>query len=82
MRETDPFERLFEALPAINAPSGFESRLHARLSEELAAAVQKNVFRVSGIVCIASALTMFIVLHSPLTSLIPQALEALKGVLP
>ena len=81
MREADPFERLFEALPELGAPGGFERRLYARLSEE-PLAVRKNVFRVPGVVCIASALTLFLVLHSPLTSIIPQALEALKGVLP
>ncbi len=81
MRENDQFERLFKSLPEITAPGGFEQRFFARLAEE-PLADSKNVFRVSGFVCIASALTMFIVLHSPLTSLIPQALEALKGVLP
>ena len=80
MHATDPFERLFESLPAVEAPEGFEQRLMARLAEERMAQ-QKNVFRVSGLVCIASALTMFIVLHSPLTSLIPQVFEVLRGVL-
>ena len=80
MREADPFERLFEAMPEIKAPRGFEQRLYARLYEE-PLAERKNVFRISGVLCIASALTMFIVLHSPLTSLIPQVFEALKGVL-
>ena len=80
MHAADPFERLFESLPAVEAPRGFEQRFFERLAEE-PMAQQKSVFRVSGLVCIASALTMFIVLHSPLTSLIPQAFEALRGVL-
>ncbi len=81
MRENDPFGRLFDSLPALEAPEGFSQRLRARLSEE-PIAEKSSVFRVSGLVCIASALTLFLVLHSPLMSLIPQALDALKGVLP
>ncbi len=81
MRQNDPFERLFESLPSIEAPRGFRQRLYARLSEE-PLAEKSNALRISGMLCIASALTMFLVLHSPLMSLIPQAIDALKGVLP
>lgn len=97
MHEIDPFERLFDSLPQIHAPNGFRKRLLTKICyEEQPCASQSacpsanapyfqryDVLRVSGMLCIAGSLTMFVALRLPLNTIVPQAIsifEALKGV--
>ena len=81
-RARDPLDSMLQGFPDLRAPEGFQERLQARLGEGERPCVERyNPFQVSGIVCIASAAVMFIVMRTPLIDLIPHIIQALGGFL-
>lgn len=77
--QRDPLAKWLENYPDIRAPQGFTERLLPRLDTPPGDTAQDR-FRVYGMLCIASALVLTVVLHTPLIPVFARIIQALEGV--
>lgn len=75
-------DAMLQSFPELAAPSGFSKKLYARLNEEAKPEpVQYNPFKIPGILCIASAVVMVIVINTPVINFVPEILQKLGGLI-